>query len=91
MDAVHYAPHQLVDVQAIGCDFLACSAYKFYGPHIGILWGKRDIIERAERLPSSRTGAAGIPRASGNGHAEHEGITLRRGSGGELTSLPSTP
>ena len=37
VDAVHYAPHQLVDVRAIGSDFLACSAYKFYGPHIGVL------------------------------------------------------
>jgi cysteine desulfurase family protein (TIGR01976 family) len=48
VDAVHYAPHMLVDVQAIGCDFLGCSAYKFYGPHIGMLWGKRDLIERLD-------------------------------------------
>jgi cysteine desulfurase family protein (TIGR01976 family) len=41
VDAVHYAPHQLVDVRAFGCDFLACSAYKFYGPHVGILYGRR--------------------------------------------------
>src|SRR5262249_10156792 len=39
VDAVHYAPHVLVDVEALGADFLSCSAYKFYGPHIGILWG----------------------------------------------------
>jgi cysteine desulfurase family protein (TIGR01976 family) len=39
VDAVHYAPHVLVDVQAIGCDLLACSPYKFYGPHQGVLWG----------------------------------------------------
>ena len=45
VDAVHYAPHVLVDVRAIGCDFLACSPYKFYGPHIGVLWGRREIIE----------------------------------------------
>ncbi|MGR5121985.1 cysteine desulfurase-like protein [Vibrio harveyi] len=38
VDAVHYAPHHLVDVQAIGCDFLACSAYKFFGPHVGIAY-----------------------------------------------------
>lgn len=38
VDAVHYAPHHLVDVQALGCDFLACSAYKFFGPHVGIAY-----------------------------------------------------
>ena len=45
IDAVHYAPHKLVDVQEIGCDFLACSAYKFYGPHIGILYGRKELLE----------------------------------------------
>ena len=45
LDAVHYAPHGLIDVQAWGCDFLACSAYKFFGPHIGILWGRRELLE----------------------------------------------
>jgi len=44
LDAVHYAPHGLIDVQDWGCDFLACSAYKFFGPHIGILWGKRKLL-----------------------------------------------
>lgn len=46
VDAVHYAPHQLVDVQALGCDFLACSSYKFFGPHAGILWGRHELLER---------------------------------------------
>jgi cysteine desulfurase family protein (TIGR01976 family) len=45
VDAVQYAPHGVIDVQAIGCDFLVCSAYKFYGPHYGILWGKLDVLE----------------------------------------------
>ncbi|WP_105166688.1 cysteine desulfurase-like protein [Pseudoalteromonas sp. T1lg23B] len=45
VDAVHYAPHELVDVQALGCDFLACSAYKFFGPHVGIVYGKREHLE----------------------------------------------
>jgi cysteine desulfurase family protein (TIGR01976 family) len=45
VDAVHYAPHGLIDVQAWGCDFLACSAYKFFGPHIGVLWGRRELLE----------------------------------------------
>jgi len=48
VDAVHYAPHQLIDVQALGCDFLACSAYKFFGPHVGILWGRRRLLEELE-------------------------------------------
>jgi len=45
VDAVQFAPHRLVDVQALGCDFLACSAYKFFGPHMGIVWGREDILE----------------------------------------------
>ncbi|MFD2205895.1 cysteine desulfurase-like protein [Kiloniella antarctica] len=44
VDAVQLAPHHLVDVQALGCDFLACSAYKFFGPHLGILWGKEETL-----------------------------------------------
>lgn len=44
VDAVHYAPHELVDVKAWDCDFLALSAYKFYGPHVGILYGKHDLL-----------------------------------------------
>jgi cysteine desulfurase family protein (TIGR01976 family) len=46
IDAVHYAPHGPIDVQAIGCDFLACSAYKFFGPHQGILYGRRELLEK---------------------------------------------
>ena len=46
VDAVHYVPHGVVDVAAIGCDFLACSAYKFFGPHTGVLWGRHDQMER---------------------------------------------
>lgn len=44
VDAVQFAPHGLVDVQALGCDFLACSSYKFFGPHMGILWGRPDLL-----------------------------------------------
>lgn len=46
IDAVHYAPHGPIDVRAIGCDFLACSAYKFFGPHQGLLYGRRELLER---------------------------------------------
>ena len=46
VDAVHFAPHGLIDARAIDCDFLACSAYKFFGPHQGMLYGKRQLLER---------------------------------------------
>ena len=46
VDAVQGVPHLPVDVQALGCDFLACSAYKFFGPHQGILWARRELLER---------------------------------------------
>jgi cysteine desulfurase family protein (TIGR01976 family) len=45
VDAVQSAPHILLDVQAIGCDFLLCSAYKFFGPHAGIMWGRSDLLD----------------------------------------------
>ena len=45
VDAVQSAPHIPIDVQEIGCDFLLCSAYKFYGPHLGIMWGRKELLE----------------------------------------------
>lgn len=45
VDAVHYAPHDLIDVQALDCDFLACSVYKFFGPHTGVLYGKYELLD----------------------------------------------
>jgi cysteine desulfurase family protein (TIGR01976 family) len=58
VDAVHFAPHSRIDVQALGCDFLVCSAYKFFGPHIGVLWGKYQWLDELEAYkvrPSSAT------------------------------------
>jgi cysteine desulfurase family protein (TIGR01976 family) len=46
IDAVHYAPHGPIDVRALDCDFLVCSAYKFFGPHMGVLYGKREHLKR---------------------------------------------
>lgn len=46
VDAVQLAPHHLVDVQALGCDFLACSSYKFFGPHLGLLWGHKNVLKQ---------------------------------------------
>jgi cysteine desulfurase family protein (TIGR01976 family) len=59
VDAVHYAPHELVDVDLLGADFLAVSPYKFYGPHSGVLWGRKDRIEALElpRVESSHDDA----------------------------------
>ena len=48
IDAVHYAPHLSMDVQALGCDLLICSAYKFYGPHIGLLYAKPGLLDRLQ-------------------------------------------
>jgi cysteine desulfurase family protein (TIGR01976 family) len=45
VDAVHWAPHGPIDVQAVGCDFLVCSAYKFFGPHLGLLWGRYELLD----------------------------------------------
>ena len=51
VDAVHYAPHFSIDVQALGCDFLLCSAYKFYGPHVGFLYARPGLLDQ---LPTDR-------------------------------------
>ncbi len=79
VDAVHLAPHARIDVRAIGCDFLAVSAYKFYGPHIGILFARKDLLEslpfpkldpapdsgpeRAETGTQNQEGIAGVTAA----------------------------
>ncbi|HSJ59195.1 MAG TPA: cysteine desulfurase-like protein, partial [Anaerolineae bacterium] len=56
VDAVHYAPHGPIDVQALGCDFLACSTYKFFGPHGGVLWGRYELLDA---LPAYKVRPAG--------------------------------
>jgi cysteine desulfurase family protein (TIGR01976 family) len=48
VDAVHFGPHGLIDVMDWGCDYLACSTYKFFGPHMGLLWGHRELLEKLE-------------------------------------------
>lgn len=60
VDAVQFAPHGLVDVQNLGCDFLVCSAYKFFGPHMGILWGRRDVIDQLKPY-KCRCSSNGLP------------------------------
>src|SRR5437667_11567101 len=73
VDAVHYAPHQLIDVRDWNCDFLACSAYKFYGPHIGILWGRRDLLESLD-FPKLIPAPDSVPERAETGTQHHEGI-----------------
>jgi cysteine desulfurase family protein (TIGR01976 family) len=73
LDAVHFAPHALMDVVAWDCDFLACSAYKFFGPHVGILYGKRKLLTE---LPAYRIRPApnNLPGRWMTGTPSHEGI-----------------
>jgi selenocysteine lyase/cysteine desulfurase len=73
LDAVHYAPHFLVDVEALGADFLLCSAYKFYGPHVGILYSAPGALER---LPTDRlsTQDAAAPFRIETGTLNHAAI-----------------
>ena len=73
VDAVHYAPHELVDVARIGCDFLACSSYKFYGPHLGILYGRREALE-AVQIPKLAPAPDSAPERVETGTLNHEGI-----------------
>jgi cysteine desulfurase family protein (TIGR01976 family) len=73
VDAVHYAPHHLVDVRAWNCDFLVCSAYKFYGPHIGAMYCRQELLESlpfAKVAPSSNA----APERAETGTLNHEGI-----------------
>lgn len=73
VDAVHWAPHLRLDVRRLGCDFLACSAYKFFGPHLGVLWGRRPLLEEidADRVRPAPAHGAGKWQT---GTANFEGI-----------------
>ncbi|MEO7457083.1 MAG: aminotransferase class V-fold PLP-dependent enzyme, partial [Gemmatimonadaceae bacterium] len=73
VDAVHYVPHTLVDVQAMGCDFLACSPYKFYGPHTGVLYGRRSLVDAVD-IPKLEPAPAAAPDRLETGTQNHEGI-----------------
>ncbi len=73
VDAVHYAPHVLPDVAEIGCDFLACSPYKFYGPHLGVLWGKRALIDALD-VPRLEPAPDWSPERLETGTLSHEAI-----------------
>lgn len=73
VDAVHYAPHKLVDVRSFDCDFLACSAYKFYGPHLGVLFGRKELLETLD-FPKLIPAPDAAPERAETGTQNHEGI-----------------
>jgi len=73
IDAVHYAPHGPIDVHALDCDFLVCSTYKFFGPHMGVLYGKREHLNRL-RPYKVRANTNNIPNCWEWGTLNHECI-----------------
>lgn len=73
IDAVHYAPHGAIDVRDLNCDFLACSTYKFFGPHIGVLYGKREHLLRLQPF-KVRPAANTLPDRWETGTLNHEGL-----------------
>jgi cysteine desulfurase family protein (TIGR01976 family) len=73
VDAVHYAPHGPIDVHALGCDFLACSVYKFFGPHVGVIYGKREHLERLQPY-KVRPASNAAPDRWMTGTQSHEGL-----------------
>lgn len=89
LDAVHFAPHGLLDVENLGCDFLACSAYKFFGPHIGLLWGRRELLES---LPAYKLRPASdeLPDKWMTGTQNHECIAGTRAAIDYLAELGRT-
>jgi cysteine desulfurase family protein (TIGR01976 family) len=86
VDAVHYAPHGPMDVKSLGCDFLVCSAYKFFGPHMGVLYGRYGILES---LPPRKVRPAGEapPDKFETGTNNFEGICSVAAAVGYLASL----
>jgi selenocysteine lyase/cysteine desulfurase len=73
VDAVHYAPYFLCDVKEIDCDFLTCSAYKFYGPHVSVFYGKRELLESID-FPKLQPAPDTAPERVEMGTLNHEGI-----------------
>lgn len=89
LDAVHYAPHALIDVPTLGCDFLACSAYKFFGPHVGVMWGRRELLEELEAY-KVRPATNALPGKWMTGTQSHESIAGALAAVEYLTKLGRT-
>jgi len=85
VDAVHYAPHELVDVRALDCDFLAMSSYKAYGPHVGVLFGKLALLESLD-FPKLIPAPDAPPENVETGTQNHEGIV---GAGAAIDFMAS--
>jgi cysteine desulfurase family protein (TIGR01976 family) len=95
VDGVHSAPHVLPDVTASNCDFFVCSAYKFYGPHVGILWARKDLIAALD-FPRLIPASHDPPERAETGTLNHEGVmgaaavvewlASLAGTGGDLRS-----
>jgi cysteine desulfurase family protein (TIGR01976 family) len=90
VDAVHYAPHQLTDVRALACDFLVCSAYKFYGPHAGTLFCRRELLETLP-FPKLLPAPDYAPEVAETGTQNHEGIVGMAAAVDFLASLAPEP
>jgi cysteine desulfurase family protein (TIGR01976 family) len=90
IDAVHFAPHALIDVKELDCDFLAMSAYKFYGPHIGVLYGKRELYEETD-FPSLVPAPDYAPENAETGTQNQEGMVGAAAAVDFLASLSSLP
>ncbi|MEC4816036.1 MAG: cysteine desulfurase-like protein [Scytonema sp. PMC 1069.18] len=73
VDAVHYAPHAPIDVRAIDCDFLTCSAYKFFGPHVGVIYAKREHLARLHPY-KVKPAPEEVPSCWETGTQNHEGL-----------------
>ena len=73
VDSVQYAPHRIIDVQDLDCDFLVCSPYKFFGPHIGVLWGREEVLRQIEPY-KVRAASADIPDCFETGALNHEAM-----------------
>jgi cysteine desulfurase family protein (TIGR01976 family) len=90
VDAVHFAPHRLVDVRTWDCDFLACSAYKFYGTHVGVLFGKHELLQSLD-LPKLEPAPDTAPERMETGTQNHEGIAGAGAAVDFLASLADGP
>ena len=90
VDAVHYAPHVLCDVKALGCDFLACSPYKFYGPHAGVLYGRYELLSKL-KAPRLAPAASEAPKSLETGTLSHEAIMGAAAAVEFLASLAEGP
>jgi cysteine desulfurase family protein (TIGR01976 family) len=73
VDAVHYAPHAVIDVKKMNCDFLVCSPYKFYGPHSGVLYARAEVVSALD-VPKLEPAPDNIPERIETGTQNHEGI-----------------